>query len=82
MTQHFNRLFNHPIDVVLIENQIGKIAIRMKSLQGMIAQYFIQKNIPTIEFISSKNKLYFIKYKTTYKERKQLGIDRNDSSSF
>tara|TARA_Y100000741_G_scaffold74794_2_gene54567 strand:+ start:9073 stop:9789 length:717 start_codon:yes stop_codon:yes gene_type:complete len=75
MTQHFNRLFNQPIDVVLIENQIGKIAIRMKSLQGMIAQYFIQKNVPTIEFISSKNKLHFIKHKTTYKERKQLGID-------
>ena len=75
MTQHFNRLFNLQIDVVLIENQIGKIAIRMKSLQGMIAQYFIQKNIPTIEFISSKNKLHFIKHKTTYKERKQLSIN-------
>tara|TARA_A100001015_G_scaffold267167_1_gene316977 strand:- start:4903 stop:5619 length:717 start_codon:yes stop_codon:yes gene_type:complete len=74
MTQHFNRLFNYSIDAVLIENQIGKIAIRMKTLQGMIAQYFIQKNVPTIEFISSKNKLHFIKYKTTYKERKQLAI--------
>ena len=75
MTQHFNRLFNDSIDVVLIENQIGKIAIRMKTLQGMIAQYFIQKNVKTIEFISSKNKLHFIKHKTTYKERKQLSID-------
>ena len=75
MTQHFNRLFNYSIDVVLIENQIGKIAIRMKTLQGMIAQYFIQKNVATIEFISSKNKLHFIKHKTTYKERKLLGIN-------
>ena len=79
MTKHFNRLFNCPIDVVLIENQIGKLAIRMKSLQGMIAQYFIQKNIHTIEFISSKNKLHFIKHKTTYKERKQLGINKMNS---
>ena len=43
---------------VVIENQISPIANRMKTLQGMIAQYFIMKdiNIP-IDFVSASNKL-------------------------
>lgn len=46
------------IDTVLIENQISPIATRMKTIQGMLSQYFIMinENI-TIEFISSSNKL-------------------------
>lgn len=66
-----------PIDVVLIENQISPLANRMKTLQGMITQYFIMKDISNIHFISSLNKLKrFIKSKKrrTYKERKKLGI--------
>lgn len=42
---------------VIIENQISPIANRMKTIQGMIAQYFIFYDIPIIEFISSSNKL-------------------------
>lgn len=43
---------------VIIENQISPIANRMKTIQGMLAQYFIMKNIDIhIEFISSSNKL-------------------------
>jgi hypothetical protein len=43
---------------VIIENQISPIANRMKTIQGMLAQYFIMKNGDTsIEFISSANKL-------------------------
>jgi hypothetical protein len=43
---------------VIIENQISPIANRMKTIQGMLAQYFIMKNSNTnIEFISSANKL-------------------------
>jgi len=43
---------------VIIENQISPIATRMKTLQGMLAQYYIMKNESlTIEFISSSNKL-------------------------
>ena len=57
----FNKFFEKidikTIDVVLLENQISPIANRMKTLQGMIAQYFIINNIMTIEFISSINKL-------------------------
>lgn len=43
---------------VIIENQISPLANRMKTIQGMVAQYFIMKN-PNIqiEFISSANKL-------------------------
>jgi len=63
------------LDQVIIENQIGPIAIRMKSIQGMITQYFIMKNITNITFVSSTNKLKrFIDKKTTYVERKKLGI--------
>lgn len=64
------------LDHVIIENQIGPIAIRMKSIQGMITQYFIMKNITNITFVSSANKLKrFIDKKTTYDERKKIGIN-------
>ena len=45
------------IDVVIIENQLGTLATRMKTLQGMITQYFIMRGVPDIRFISATNKL-------------------------
>jgi hypothetical protein len=50
------------IDVILIENQISPIANRMKTIQGMVAQYFIMKNSTQqhIEFVSSFNKLKLV----------------------
>jgi hypothetical protein len=43
---------------VIIENQISPIANRMKTVQGMLAQYFIMKNTDIkIDFVSSINKL-------------------------
>jgi len=49
-----------PVDItnVIIENQISPIANRMKTIQGMLAQYFIirDENI-VIDFVSSSNKL-------------------------
>jgi hypothetical protein len=43
---------------VVIENQISPIATRMKTIQGMLAQYFIMKNDNiVVEFVSSANKL-------------------------
>lgn len=43
---------------VAIENQISPIANRMKTIQGMLAQYFIMKNSDIhIDFVSSANKL-------------------------
>ena len=66
------------IDYVIIENQIGPLAIRMKTIQGMIVQYFIMShlNVEHIEFISASNKLKDcdIKDKEKYSDRKKIGI--------
>ena len=63
------------LDKVIIENQISPIANRMKTLQGMIAQFFIMRSNCKIEFISSSNKLKNIENeKTSYNERKKLGV--------
>lgn len=45
------------IDIVLIENQIAPIANRMKTIQGMISQYFIMRGVNNIQFVSSSHKL-------------------------
>ena len=46
------------IDTIIIENQIGPIANKMKTIQGMLSQYFIMKNNNiSIDFISASNKL-------------------------
>jgi len=43
---------------VIMENQISPLAGRMKTIQGMLAQYYIMQDpSPYIEFISSMNKL-------------------------
>jgi hypothetical protein len=83
-----------PIDKIIIENQISPIANRMKTLQGMIAQYFIMRyNKIGIEFVNASNKLKTPSSssiekgnkeksieksieKSTYSERKKLGIER------
>jgi len=78
----FDEIFdNKEIDVVIIENQISPIANRMKTIQGMIAQYFImKKTTQKIEFISAANKLkgddITNKGKTKYSERKKMGINK------
>jgi hypothetical protein len=76
----FNETFKNEgkIDYVIIENQIGPLAIRMKTIQGMIVQYFIMSNLNVqhIEFISASNKLKDCdtKDKEKYSDRKKLGI--------
>lgn len=55
-----------PIDMMIIENQISTLASRMKTLQGMITQYFIMKHIPQIEFISASCKLKLFTDTTTH----------------
>jgi len=86
----FNTIFqDNEIDIVIIENQISPIANRMKTIQGMIAQYFIMKNTSQrIEFVSASNKLKQNvslekdkdkdkdKEKTTYSDRKKQGIQQ------
>jgi hypothetical protein len=72
-----NELFKNidlsSIDQIILENQISPIANRMKTIQGMISQYFIDCNNYNIKFISATNKLkLFIskesKYISDYKE--------------
>jgi hypothetical protein len=52
-------LINHimTIDCIIIENQISPIANRMKTLQGMIAQYFIMREKTNVVFVSAVHKL-------------------------
>ena len=77
MKEKLNELYdNINIDVIIIENQISPIANRMKTLQGMIAQYFIMKNVTNIVFVSASNKLKEFNMKnSTYNERKSKGIE-------
>jgi len=79
------------VDKIIIENQISPIANRMKTIQGMIAQYFIMNNKTNIAFISAANKLKAFtkpvvdlngetenkekKEKTKYSERKKAGVE-------
>jgi hypothetical protein len=70
------------LNKIIIENQIGPIANKMKTIQGMLSQYFIMRNNNIlIDFISATNKLKdFIPTveekaeKMDYKQRKKLGI--------
>ena len=79
MTHIFDDLFKkHSIDMILIENQISKIASTMKTIQGMITQYFVMIGVEDILYISSYNKLKLFvssKKNLTYKQRKDLGIE-------
>ena len=85
----FNDLFLSEglIDYVIIENQISPIANRMKTIQGMISQYFIMREPMTnfIQFVSASNKLKEFtikdnitdtKSKSSYSDRKKLGISK------
>jgi hypothetical protein len=80
MKTELNELFSNidltSIDQILLENQIGPIANRMKTIQGMLAQYFINYNNHNIQFISAMNKLKLFaeSKRSTYTERKKMGI--------
>ena len=71
---HFDNKWKDVVfDTVIIENQISPLASRMKTIQGMITQYFV-KTVPNIHYISSSNKLKHVNVKMTYQERKKEGI--------
>lgn len=85
--QHFDAIFaQNPCDIdeVIIENQIGPQAIRMKTIQGMLSQYFIMRHENVvIKFVNASNKLKndalslsssAITLTETYKDRKELSI--------
>lgn len=66
------------IQHIIIENQLSPLASRMKTIQGMLAQYFIMRDKKHIVFVSAANKLRpFMKgitKKPSYVERKAIGI--------
>jgi len=70
------------IDNVIIENQIGPLAVRMKTIQGMLLQYFIMSkfNVKKVEFINASNKLKDLgitnEEKLKYIDRKKLSIKK------
>lgn len=81
--QNFDSIFAEhvsSIDEVIIENQLGPQAIRMKTIQGMLSQYFIMKNDNVkVRFVNASNKLKNTpisetKEENTYKDRKELSI--------
>lgn len=64
----FESTFTEKLDEVIIENQIGPSAIRMKSIQGMITMYFIQRGCNVV-YWNSGNKLRFMKTKGVSKSK-------------
>jgi hypothetical protein len=64
------------LDKIILENQISPIANRMKTIQGMIAQYFINSNNYNIYFISATNKL-----KSFLKDKSDSTSTTSDSTS-
>ncbi len=82
---YFDALNIQNVSHIIIENQIGPLATKMKTVQGMLMQYFIMryKNI-NIEFISATNKLKnYATYRPdinkvslqTYAFRKKLSVE-------
>lgn len=73
------KLSDFKFDMVVIENQIGKNAIKMKTIQGMISMYFLMRDYAP-ENIVSYNAIHKLKYwvgnkKTKYDQRKKLSKD-------
>ncbi len=79
----YNSIFTQDMHIshVIIENQIGPLANKMKTIQGMLVQYFVMRsptNIPLVEFISASNKLKEftpLGKKLDYKARKKLSVE-------
>jgi len=62
------------VTTVLVENQIGPLASKMKGIQGMVVQYWLMRGAD-VHCISAVNKLkLFHKGPTTYSQRKKLSI--------
>jgi hypothetical protein len=63
---------------IVIENQLSPLASRMKTIQGMLAQYFIMKyEDANIHFVSSANKLK--QFEDKNKSKKDVEIKNKNS---
>ena len=68
------------IQYVIIENQLSPLASRMKTIQGMLAQYFIMKyENASIQFVSSANKLK--QFEDKNKSKKDVEIKNKNSTN-
>ena len=71
-----NLLCNYKFDIILVENQIGRNAIKMKTIQGMLNMYFVMRNYNNNNIINynavHKLKHFLKNKKTTYAERKKF----------
>jgi len=76
-------LTNHKdITHVIIENQISPLANRMKTIQGMLSQYFIMVyDSIIIDFISSANKLKIFTSKDNSKDKVDVEV-QTDSQKY
>jgi len=79
-----NELFKNydilTLDKIILENQISPIANRMKTIQGMIAQYFINSNNYNIHFISAINKLKLFQKNNTIANLATSDISNNSTN--
>lgn len=83
ISEQFNQTFSeYTLDIVIIENQIGQNAIRMKAIQGMITMFFIGQGCNDIRYWNACHKLkgYDIPPKTTYAQRKKLSVSITSQS--
>lgn len=85
MREVFDTVLIHHRDIthVIIENQISPLANRMKTIQGMLSQYFIMVyDSIIIDFISSANKLKFftVNSKNQDKSKNQLDVETQTES--
>ena len=75
-------LEKYMFDKIIIENQIGQNAIKMKSIQSMLMMFFIMKKYQYEQIINynaaNKLKHFLGKKKTTYAERKKLSKNITD----
>jgi len=54
---HNNQIDKQTKYTVVVENQITKVANKMKSIQLMLTQYFVMRGIDDVRFVSAKHKL-------------------------
>lgn len=77
MNEKMSKLLDKYIfDKIIIENQIGQNAIKMKSIQSMLMMFFITQKYEYEQIINynaaNKLKHFLGKKKTTYTERKKF----------
>lgn len=80
MKRELDKVNFDDIQHIVIENQLSPLASRMKTIQGMLAQYFIMKyEDASIHFVSSANKLK--QFEDKNKSKKDAEIKNKNSTN-